>query len=103
MSTQPVGYGAGSVRVAMLQRRPADPGKIEKAKDPRNAIQRLVAYLAPFKLQLVIVFGLVIIYTLLGLAGPYLMSRAIDGFISTKQAAGLLKIALLNVSSIYIK
>ncbi len=55
MSTQPVGYGAGSVRVTMMQRRPADPGKIEKAKNPRNAILRLAAYLLPFKLQLVLV------------------------------------------------
>ena len=95
MSTQPVGYGAGSVRVTMMQRRPADPGKIEKAKNPRTAIQRLAAYLLPFKLQLVLVLIFVLIYTLLGLAGPYLMGRAIDDFITTKQASGLAGIALL--------
>ena len=95
MSTQPVGYGAGSVRVTMMQRRPADPGKIEKAKNPRTAIQRLTAYLLPFKLQLVLVLIFVLIYTSLGLAGPYLMGRAIDDFITTKQASGLAGIALL--------
>jgi ATP-binding cassette subfamily B multidrug efflux pump len=95
VSTQPVGYGAGSVRVTMMQRRPADPGKIEKAKDPRNAILRLVSYLAPFKLKLGLVLVLVLVYTLLGLAGPYLMGRAIDEFISAKQASGLAGIALL--------
>lgn len=95
MSTQPTGYGAGSVRVTMMQRRPADPGKIEKAKNPRNAILRLIDYLKPFKLQLFIVLVLVLIYTLLGLAGPYLMGRAIDQFISTKQANGLAGIALI--------
>jgi ATP-binding cassette subfamily B multidrug efflux pump len=99
MSTQPVGYGAGSVRVTMMQRRPADPGKIEKAKDPRNAILRLAAYLLPFKLQLVMVLIFVLIYTLLGLAGPYLMGRAIDDFITTKQASGLAGIALLMLAA----
>jgi ATP-binding cassette subfamily B multidrug efflux pump len=95
MSTQPVGYGAGSVRVTMMQRRPADPGKIEKAKNPRSAILRLAAYLLPFKLQLVLVLIFVLIYTLLGLAGPYLIGRAIDDFITTKQASGLAGIAVL--------
>lgn len=95
MSNQPVGYGAGSVRVTMMQRRPADPGKIEKAKNPRNAILRLAAYLLPFKTQLVLVLIFVLIYTLLGLAGPYLMGRAIDDFITTKRASGLAGIALL--------
>ena len=98
MSTQPVGYGAGSVRVAMGQRRPADPGKIEKAKNPRNAILRLMDYLKPFKLSLVLVLVFTVIYTLLGLAGPYLMGKAIDDFISTKQPNGLAGIALLMLS-----
>ncbi len=99
MSTQPVGYGAGSMRVTMMQRRPAEPGKIEKAKDPRNAILRLAAYLLPFKLQLGLVLGFVLIYTLLGLAGPFLMGRAIDEFITTKQASGLEGIALLMLAA----
>jgi ATP-binding cassette subfamily B multidrug efflux pump len=99
MSTQHVGYGAGSVRVSMMQRRPADPGKIEKAKNPRSAILRLLAYLKPFKLQLVLVLVLVVFYTLLGLAGPYLLGRAIDQFISTKQASGLASIALIMLAA----
>jgi ATP-binding cassette subfamily B multidrug efflux pump len=99
MSTQHVGYGAGSVRVAMMQRRPADPGKIEKAKNPRSAILRLLSYLKPFKFQLVLVLVLVLFYTLLGLAGPYLLGRAIDEFISTKQASGLAGIALLMLAA----
>ncbi len=99
MSTQPVGYGAGSVRVTMMQRRPADPGKIEKAKDPRNAVVRLAAYLLHFKQQLVMVLGFVIIYTLLGLAGPYLIHRAIDDYIIPKDASGLLRIAMLMLAA----
>ena len=99
MSTQHEGYGAGSVRVAMMQRRPSNPGKIEKAKDPRSAVVRLLAYLKPFKLQLVLVLVLVLFYTLLGLAGPYLLGRAIDEFISTKQASGLAGIAMLMLAA----
>jgi ATP-binding cassette subfamily B multidrug efflux pump len=95
VSTQPTGYGAGSVRVTMMQRRPADPGKIEKARDPRSAIRRLIDYLKPFKLQLFIVLIFVLIYTLLGLIGPYLMGRAIDQFITTKQIKGLASISML--------
>ena len=77
-----------------MQRRPADPGKIEKARDPRNALTRLLPYLNPFKVVLVLVLAFVLIYTVLGLIGPYLMGVAIDKFIATKDAAGLVKIAL---------
>ncbi len=77
-----------------LQRRPGDPGKIEKARDPRNALMRLLPYLNPFKAVLILVLFFVLIYTLLGLIGPYLMGTAIDKFIATKDAAGLMKIAL---------
>jgi ATP-binding cassette subfamily B multidrug efflux pump len=95
VSMQPTGYGAGSVRVTMMQRRPGEPGKIEKAKDARNAIMRLLSYLKPFKLHLSLVLVFVLIYTLMGLLGPYLMGRAIDQFITPKQTSGLGEIALL--------
>jgi ATP-binding cassette subfamily B multidrug efflux pump len=84
----------GGVRTSM-QRRPADPGKIEKARDPRNALTRLLPYLNPFKLLLILVLVFVLIYTLLGLVGPYLMGVAIDKFIATKDAVGLVKIAIV--------
>jgi len=79
---------------SMMQRRPADPGKIEKARDPRRALSGLLRYLGPFKVRLSLVFVFVIIYTVLGLIGPYLMGVAIDRFISTRQVAGLAAIAL---------
>ena len=84
-----------SVRSMMTPRRPADPGKIEKAKDPRRAVKGLLRFLIPFRTSMLIVFGLVLIYTVLGLIGPYLMGRAIDQFITAKQAAGLATIALI--------
>jgi ATP-binding cassette subfamily B multidrug efflux pump len=84
MSMQHTGYGAGSLRVAMMQRRPSDPGKIEKAKNPRTAVMRLFAYLKPFSLQLAFVLVFVLGSTMLGLAGPYIMAKAIDTFITPK-------------------
>jgi ATP-binding cassette subfamily B multidrug efflux pump len=83
----------GSFR-SSIQRRPADPGKIEKARDPRNALTRLLPYLYPFKAILILVLVFVLIYTVLGLMGPYLMGVAIDKFIATKNAAGLVNIAI---------
>jgi len=77
-----------------MQRRPADPGKIEKARDPRNALMRLLPYLNPFKVVLILVLVFVLIYTVLGLIGPYLMGVAIDKFIATKDENGLVKIAI---------
>jgi len=85
--------GHGGFRSSM-QRRPADPGKIEKARDPRNALTRLLPYLKPYKPVLIFVLGLVLLYTVLGLIGPYLMGVAIDKFIATKNAAGLVKISV---------
>jgi ATP-binding cassette subfamily B multidrug efflux pump len=90
-----------NIRTSMMPRRPAHPGKIEKAKDPKRALKGLLRYLGPFKGSLALVFAFVLIYTLLGLAGPYLMGRAIDQFITTKQAAGLAIVAL-EMLAIYI-
>ena len=84
---------AGGFRAGM-QRRPADPGKIEKARDPRDALTRLVPYLKPFMATLILVLLFVLVYTVLGLIGPYLMGRAIDQFIATKDAAGLVQISI---------
>jgi ATP-binding cassette subfamily B multidrug efflux pump len=68
--------------------------KIEKARDPRHALARLLPYLIPFKARLISVCGLVVAYTFLGLIGPYLMGVAIDRFIAVKELAGLAWISL---------
>lgn len=84
-----------------MQRRPVQIGRIEKAQNPMRAIARLLPYLGAYKLQLGFVFVLVVIYTLLGLVGPYLMGVAIDRFIGGKDPAGLVRIALLMLA-VYI-
>ncbi|MGB9299461.1 MAG: ABC transporter ATP-binding protein [Anaerolineae bacterium] len=53
-----------------------------------------MAYLGSFKGVLLLVFGLVVAYTVLGLIGPYLMGVAIDRFIATKHLAGLTQVAI---------
>ena len=70
------------------------PAKIEKARDPRRALARLLPYLTSFKAGLILVMVFVLIYTSLGLVGPYLMGRAIDQFIGGKDIAGLVKICI---------
>ncbi len=75
-------------------RGPMHLGKIEQARDTRRALARLAAYLSPYKFALVLVLVLVLVYISLGLLEPYLIGRAIDQYISTKQVAGLAPLAI---------
>ncbi len=87
-----------SVR-AVMGRGPRSSGPIEKAKNPRGTLVRLLTYFGGFKIGLIFILICVVIYTLLGLAGPYLMGRAIDQFISKRQVQGLAQIALLMLAA----
>jgi len=93
MSNRTTDYKS-DVRAAMQPRRPAGFGRIEKAQNSRQALLRLLPYLKPFKLALTLIFGSVIIYTILGLVGPYLLGVAIDQFITPKRADGLARLAV---------
>src|SRR5262245_55974843 len=84
-----------NIRAAMGRGGGMRPGKIEKAKDPRHALTRLTLYLSPYKATLVLVLIFVLAYILLGLLEPYLIGRAIDKYISTKQIDGLSSLAIL--------
>ncbi len=79
-------------------RNPIGATRIEKARDPRTTLVRLAAYLAPFKWALIGVIVLVVLYTLLGLMGPYLMGVAIDRFIIGKDPTGLARMSLLMLA-----
>jgi len=81
-----------------LQSRPSRLTRMEKARNPRRAMTRLVMYLKPFRLSVILVVGFVLLYSLLGLGGPYLMGIAIDKFIGGKDLAGLLRIAVLMLT-----
>jgi ATP-binding cassette, subfamily B, multidrug efflux pump len=75
---------------------------IEKAKNPKQALERLLPYLKPFRLSLIVVMVCVVAYTLLGLVGPYLMGLAIDRFINGKDPAGLLSLVLLMLLTYFL-
>ena len=87
-----------SIRAAM-GRGPMQPGKIEKAGDARRALVRLALYLRPYTTTLVVVMVFVFAYILLGLLEPYLIGRAIDQYISTRQIDGLAQLALLLLTA----
>ncbi|MCJ7702281.1 MAG: ABC transporter ATP-binding protein/permease [Anaerolineales bacterium] len=77
---------------------PGNPGKIEKAKDPSKAIRRLVSYLQPYAISLILVSFFVLLQTILGLLGPYLMGVAIDDYILAKDIPGTVRIAALMLT-----
>ena len=90
-TTQP---NSSEIRSQMMRGGPGRPGKIEKARDPRRALVRLIPYLKPYSALLVVVFTFILASTILGLIGPYLMGQAIDKFIDVKKISGLGTLAL---------
>jgi len=80
---------------------PTHVGKIEKARDPRSALGRLLPYLQPFHAPLRGVLALVISYTLLGLVGPYLMGVAIDHVLHAGDVENLARLAL-SMLAVYV-
>lgn len=76
-------------------------GNVEKANDPSGALRRLLSYLGPYRLHLVIISILTLGSTLLSLAGPYLVSVAIDEFIVPRDFEGLVRISGL-IAGVYI-
>ncbi len=83
------------IRAAMGRGGGMRPRKIEKANDPRRALTRLALYLSPYKAALIFVLVCVLVYILLQLLEPYLIGRAIDKYISTRQIDGLSGLAIL--------
>ena len=77
------------------RRGPGAGRRIERARDPRGALIRLVGYLRPFGRVLLLVLLLVVLSTALSITGPYLLGVAIDGYIAHPDVGGLLRIALL--------
>ena len=67
----------------------------ESAKNTRSTVMRLLSYLRPYQKRLWGVAGLVIISTILGLAGPILVGQAIDNYVIPHDLPGLVRISLL--------
>jgi len=94
MTAQDSYQSARDMRTRMQSRGPAQATKIEKARNPQQALVRLLNYLKPFKFAMALVLTFVLTYTGLGLFGPFLMGVAIDKFIGGKDPAGLASTAL---------
>lgn len=73
-------------------------GKVERAADARGALKRLWGYLQRQKTTLIIVAFMVMCTAGLELLGPYLIGRALDGYIVTHDLVGLRRILLLMVA-----
>jgi ATP-binding cassette subfamily B multidrug efflux pump len=69
--------------------------RIEKARDARGALRRLLATLRPYKWALVGAFVLAAASTGLDLLAPFLMGVAIDEFIAAGDRGGLQRLVLL--------
>ncbi len=74
-------------------------GAIARAKNPRGTLARLASYLSPFKLRLLGVAASIVVTTLLGLVGPYLMGVALDRFIAHSDQVGLDRLAALMLTA----
>ena len=73
--------------------------RIEKARDTRGTLRRLLATLRPYRWTLLGVLVLVIVATGLNLLAPYLIGQAIDQAIATGDLAKLLRIVLLMLAA----
>ncbi|MBC7319745.1 ABC transporter ATP-binding protein [bacterium] len=68
-----------------------------KPEDPRKTLKRFWEYLKPHRVKLLLIFSLVIVTSLLMLAGPYLIGKAIDNYIIPKDFRGLLRLVALMI------
>jgi len=72
-----------------------------KPENPKETLKRLWEYLKPHRFRLLLVFLLVIVTSLLMLAGPYLIGKAIDDYIIPKNFRGLLYLVAF-MSCLYV-
>jgi ATP-binding cassette subfamily B protein len=68
-----------------------------KVKDRKGTLKRLWPYMERQKLKLIFTVIVVIITTVLGLVGPYLIAKAIDDYIIPKVLKGLIDLILLMI------
>lgn len=70
-----------------------------QARNPFKGFRRLLGYLKPFRLQLVIVFIFVIMATALNVVGPYLIGRIVDMALTPKDLNQLVQMVLLLLTN----
>jgi ATP-binding cassette subfamily B multidrug efflux pump len=85
----------------MMGRGPHSMGAVEKAKDARGALKRLLTYLGDYRVHLTVIILLTALSSLLALAGPYLIGVAIDQTILKRDMDGLLRISMM-LAGVYL-
>ncbi|MBU1050734.1 ABC transporter ATP-binding protein/permease [Candidatus Bipolaricaulota bacterium] len=75
--------------------------RIERAKDTRGTLRRLVEHFRPYRRAILFVFLLAIIGTGVGLVGPYLLGKAVDALARGLGLAALARIIVLMIG-VYI-
>jgi ATP-binding cassette subfamily B protein len=78
---------------------PRQPGKIERAKDARGTVRRLWGYLRRQRGALIATAALVAGTTALNVLAPYLLGRAIDGYVLPGDLPGLARISLVMLAA----
>ncbi|MCA1059859.1 ABC transporter ATP-binding protein/permease [Rossellomorea aquimaris] len=76
-------------------------GKNDKAKDTKGTLRRLWSYLSRMKMFLYLVILMVFISSAAALLGPFLVGKAIDEYIVTKEATGLIRL-VIGLITVYI-
>ncbi len=69
--------------------------KAQSAKESKDTIKRLLTYMNDHYGKLAIIFTSVVMASLLGVAGPYFMGRAIDDYLTIKNLDGFVNMILL--------
>ena len=72
-------------------------GKNDKAKNTKGTLYRLWRYLSNMKGLLYLVIFMVMISSAAALLGPFLVGKAIDNYIVTKETAGLVELVFLLI------
>ena len=76
-------------------------GAVEKPKNVRGALTRLLGYLGFYRIYLALAIVLTVVSSLLSLVGPYYIGVAIDRYIVPRDLEGLAWITLL-IAAIYL-
>lgn len=73
--------------------------RFEKAKNVKGATRRLLGYLYPYRVTLIIVFVLATFGTTMALLGPYLMGVAIDKLVAKELLSALVRTVSLMLAA----
>ncbi|SDN29901.1 ATP-binding cassette, subfamily B [Fictibacillus solisalsi] len=85
----------------VLEKEPLAKKKVEKAKDWQGTLRQIWSYLAREKGRLWLVLLMVILSSVFGLLGPFMIGKAIDNYILTRDNSGLLRL-LAGLLGVYV-